>query len=446
MKWTLDELRILSDCDLTFEQLTNLIPQHTLIAIKNACKTYGFPRNLVARSHGKELDDNEIQELLSGDFLQIINGHLLGDGSIGKEGIRFSLSNTQYEYIEFTQSTLNTLSHRCLLSYVDRRTKTKFGDLCVRRQQSYKAVCSCKQIFEPLRTKWYTPAEQHGRFQKVVPRDLELTPLTCNRWYADDGSLNVRPKTSKLSLYLCTDDFREEDVELLVLKLKALDINATKHKGKKRARDGRTRWSIYMGGQTVVKFLNYIGKCPVKCYDYKWNVQTYNKRQYACKHCGTTMEEWGFGDTPKKKFCSAKCCQRYFVDARTEQARKHGEKRKCVVCKEEFIAWSRSERLASNAASTCGKQECVNTLRHHRGMKTRNLLPRNYTCVICEKPCVEWTPNGQKAKNSSSTCKSNECRTEYKRRRQGSWHKEWRNQHREEFNAYMRSRRAKRAM
>ncbi len=310
--WTKNELNILENRDLTCEELHEFIPQHSLIAIRQACKTYNQPRRLKARQHGSLLCNDRIKELLKGEFLEIINGHLLGDGSIGKDGIRFSLSNSCYEYITLTQNILNKLAERKASINVDKRTVTQFGSIKSKRKPSYKAVCSLKQIFEPLRNKWYINGS--GKSQKVIPSDMRLTPLTCNRWYIDDGSIRARTTSGiqSLELTLCTDDFLENDVDSLVEQLKNHNIHPRKRIIGKRTRDDNNKCQIFMYGSVVVDFLDFIGECPIEHYRYKWDIKTYQKRIYNCRQCSSTMAEWGFGTNPKKKFCTPTCSRTYF--------------------------------------------------------------------------------------------------------------------------------------
>jgi hypothetical protein len=433
MKWTPEEISILSNKDLTFDELKELVPNHTIIAIKQACRTYNYPRNLVARKHGRELTARQITALMQGDFIQIINGHMLGDGSISKDGIRFSLSNSEGEYVEFSQSQLNNFSNRKASIQTDRRTVVQFGSSYSPRKKSYKAICSCKQIFEMLREKWYIESNELNKYQKIIPRDLELTKITCNRWYLDDGYIKTKPNRQQIELGLCTDDFLERDVDFLVQKLQEVDIQSHKQKRGTRKRDGLVKYHICIYGQNVMKFLAFIGDSPVACYSYKWDTGNYQKRRYACKQCSSIMEEWGFGEEPKKKFCSPKCSQIWFRQKHTDQNRQVSEKRECAICGKRFTVHSWSDSVSSNASRTCGNENCVAKFRTHRNRK-----PFCYNCSICGEKYIVYTTSKHRT-NIAKTCGNPKCRKKYR----NQLARTWRAKNRAKYNEYMKEYRVK---
>lgn len=107
----------------------------------------------------------------------------------------------------------------------------------------------------PLRKKWYPKGK------KIVPKDLKLTSLTCRQWYIGDGSL-VHTIDSKPCIQLYTCGFPIFDVEWLKEQLIELSFKVTRESSEN---------IIRISTKSTKDFLNYIGPCPVECYQYKWD-------------------------------------------------------------------------------------------------------------------------------------------------------------------------------
>ena len=93
-----------------------------------------------------------------------------------------------------------------------------------------------------------------------MPKDIKLTPLTLRQYYIGDGCL-AHPQRARPYIILATYGFPISDVEWLVNELNKLDFKATR-----RNSDN----SIHISTFSTQDFLNYIGKCPIECYKYKW--------------------------------------------------------------------------------------------------------------------------------------------------------------------------------
>jgi len=109
----------------------------------------------------------------------------------------------------------------------------------------------------PIYKQWYP----NGK--KIVPKNIELTPLTCRQWYIGDGSLGYE-KNGKAHITLYTIGFIVSDVEWLKKQLIKLGFKATRQPSNN---------SIGISVSSVKDFLEYIGDCPVEHYQYKWNYE-----------------------------------------------------------------------------------------------------------------------------------------------------------------------------
>lgn len=99
-----------------------------------------------------------------------------------------------------------------------------------------------------------------------MPRDLKLTPLVCRQWYIGDGCLK-KPRRGGPYITLATDAFPVLSVKWLVGQLVNLRFRATRWKSENE---------ISISAYSTKDFLDYIGECPVECYQYKWDYQKGN--------------------------------------------------------------------------------------------------------------------------------------------------------------------------
>jgi len=122
--------------------------------------------------------------------------------------------------------------------------------------------------FTEFRNEWYN---EDGI--KIIPSNLKLTPLICLLWYLGDGGLNQKyQKEETASLKLSTNCFSREDIEkILIPQLKNFEAwisNADKGQP-----------IILIPRRKIEEFLKYIGKCPFKEYEYKWEVFPYKNKK-----------------------------------------------------------------------------------------------------------------------------------------------------------------------
>lgn len=114
----------------------------------------------------------------------------------------------------------------------------------------------------PQRERWYPNGV------KIVPKDLMLTPLICNRWHVDDVYMSIVDEKTICTISLCTDSFCDEDIDFLRLQIKdKIGIDSgirTVHRKFKRI--------VIYTKKRVHDFLHYIGEYPSNDYKYKWDI------------------------------------------------------------------------------------------------------------------------------------------------------------------------------
>lgn len=208
--------------------------------------------NIIRRSNGESQHLSRTKHCkLSSEAIEWLNGELLGDGYINKRNpysARFKYTSKYKEYIQYVSDILNSYGieqiGRIDKEYYDKKTNFLNFRYC---SSSYPELL-------PIHKRWYS----NGK--KIVPKDIKLTSLTVRQWFIGDGYLR-HSKDSRSHIRLGTYGFLPEDVKWLVKQLINLGIEATKWLSDN---------TINISVNSTKDFLDYIGKCPVNCYQYKW--------------------------------------------------------------------------------------------------------------------------------------------------------------------------------
>jgi len=145
--------------------------------------------------------------------MEIINGALLSDGSIEnskKSNYHFCETHclADKEYVEWMSAELGDW-----VSSIN----DGFSNYNGKKYLKSRLACHNHVMWNELRQKWYPNGI------KIVPKDLQLTPLTLACWHCGDGTND--PKTGVIELLTC--GFTLDDVEFLRAELYKLDIDTT---------------------------------------------------------------------------------------------------------------------------------------------------------------------------------------------------------------------------
>jgi hypothetical protein len=189
--------------------------------------------------------------------LEIINGLLLGDGHIE---LNYSSKN------DYSASLVYTCKHKEVLELLAKDLKRFNPKIYFKKYKTgncfnygYRLITHQFKELLDLRNKWYQETLNGGI--KFIPKDINLTPLTCYWWYLGDGSITK-------TIILCTHSFTNQDVDFLISKL---PLHAVRSYAKKYNKD-----PMLVGKYPIIsvsphkKFLEYIGPCLHRNYIYKW--------------------------------------------------------------------------------------------------------------------------------------------------------------------------------
>jgi transposase len=245
-------------------------------SVRQALNRFGIPVRSI--SEGLTCKRNNDGLILNEKTLEIINGCLLGDGSMIKwnpesdnSNPYFKKRNKYYDHVSYVASEIGGINveesnEKCSWD------KTKPYTVFSLRTKSHKELL-------PLYKEWYP---ESNNFKKVVPRSLYLTPIMLLHWFMDDGSSYLRKRKYKnnrqgsikrqkhdqVQICFCCESFSKEDQEFLVQKMSNnFGIESTIRNYK----DG-TGWRIHIRQSYAQRFYEIIGPCPVPSMQYKWKL------------------------------------------------------------------------------------------------------------------------------------------------------------------------------
>jgi hypothetical protein len=230
------------------------------------------------RSSKTRFDDVELSKKL----LEIIEGNLLGDGSltIQKNTAKPHLIPRSALYAHDTKS----LAQIEWLKEILKENGLPIGDYvhhseaCQRTIKSgpnigsivnYKEKHGFKSTAQPslkeLREKWYQP-------DKIIPKDLKLTPTMLLHWYIGDGTLVNNPYGHSTRLY--TYGFTYDDCYYLKKRL-LFDLDLESSVLKRSGSETQYYIAIQTGQNhsNIFHFFDLIGECPpelIADYGHKW--------------------------------------------------------------------------------------------------------------------------------------------------------------------------------
>lgn len=212
--------------------------------------------NITVRSNKqqneKPLNLNKEQTL---EFKSLVDGLLLGDGSIDKKGLlRLEQTEIRLDWLKEVKQKLLKFGALCNIIPIPPKKRT-IENRIVQSKNSSLLYTPAYVELQTQRLRWYPKG------LKIVPTDVDMSPIAMAYWFAGDGTYNTTG-----SLYFCTDGFTKNDVDILVKKIyKEIGVFAQCINGRKQ---GQYKIAIYRKNDAV-KFANYIHEYLPKCCLYK---------------------------------------------------------------------------------------------------------------------------------------------------------------------------------
>lgn len=204
----------------------------------------------------------------------LLIGTLLGDGNLQTESngrnwrYRALHTNEHKQYVDHKYEVLKPLcgSPPIYGKIYDKRTN-KYYERMYFNTLSSSLLNDYAKLFYKFNYSTL-PNSTISPWQKVVPQNIEslLTPRAVAYWYMDDGALKWKFRSN--GMRICTESFREEEVELLQKALKKL-YNIETSLNRKTANGLFIGYRLGINEKNATPFRELIQPYLVDCMRYK---------------------------------------------------------------------------------------------------------------------------------------------------------------------------------
>ena len=236
---------------------------------------------------GKRFEATEmLKATLTDRQMEILTGSMLGDGCLKhprKDHYNCNFVEThcsaQKDYLEWKRNELKPFS--CEMKErstpgisVDPATRKVFVDPGKPMNESVYFQTLTHSVFTELEKKWYKRdgdgnhiiCEKGWRI-KIVPKDLELTPLALTCWFLDDGFVNINHNDFRAGF--STNSFTVHECEFLQDQLKSkFKLESTIRYDRKKE---KKQPQIFLRLPSIAPFMEIIGPLiPCESMSYKY--------------------------------------------------------------------------------------------------------------------------------------------------------------------------------
>lgn len=201
--------------------------------------------------------------------IPVIEGSLLGDAYLSIYNKESDISNPcfckknigkdhiQYIYNHIFNKRVVKIKKETYHKFNDKRFKKDIYTSYFIRSLSHREL---KSLYERWYPKW-------NNYKKVIPEDVDISPVSLLNWFMDDGNSYQRRKNSKVKqivITLCSECFTKKNQQMIVDKInKEYKLNF-------KVVSYNSRWRIRLPQSQASLFYDIIGPCPVPSMEYKW--------------------------------------------------------------------------------------------------------------------------------------------------------------------------------
>ena len=195
-----------------------------------------------------------------------LDGLIIGDGNLthlkyGNRSNGYPRYRQQNElksepWLNKIQNDLNSYNIKSSIITVHQKEKYIRGIKYPPTDTKYLQTFGYPQFIELL-NKWYPT------WEKIIPKNIDITPQFMANWYMGDGSLSVYKGRKKIVFH--TESFTEDNTKRFINYLNdKLKLGFTlSHKENKSV--------IQLANKVgVQELLNFMSPFKVECFDYKW--------------------------------------------------------------------------------------------------------------------------------------------------------------------------------
>lgn len=200
-------------------------------SLNNAYDNAGIPRN------------ENITIKLSDTQTSVIEGELLGDGSISKEyNSTFKVTDKHYKYCNWIREIFPDTMF----------TENSIHEKEEQSDNTYTVQSRYLVNLNSYRNSWYKEGN------KCLPDSFKLDSIKLLHWYLGDGYLNGgSPCLSGTWLSVDSAKRLKESIESKAKVQCTLSAHSERRVIRVKLKD-------------KANFFSYIGRCPIQCYKYKW--------------------------------------------------------------------------------------------------------------------------------------------------------------------------------
>ena len=191
--------------------------------------------------------------IITKSILQILDGMVLGDGSITvnsdtKIG-RFKIGSVHEEFARHCYNLFSSYKASEPYFYAGIKGKGMWDVQTLHHPDLYEQYL-----------RWYPNGT------KIIPSDIEFTSEMVLYWYLGDGSISAPREGNGRYMYFATNCFSKESLERIVVpKFAEIGIEVVRVTDDSR---------VFIQTNSINKLLQYMGgRSPVKCFDYKFDIE-----------------------------------------------------------------------------------------------------------------------------------------------------------------------------
>ena len=253
-------------------QLAELAGAKTCNSARQALMRFGIKVRNYREGQVHKLEDDGLR--MNEHTLEIIEGGLLGDAHMRKWRKQSNLSAPMFVRKNKYRDHVLYVSRE--LGLMDSRVNEDKNKCRGKIFTYYRFNTFSHDFLQPLYHKWY-PASNN--YEKVVPCDFVLNPVSLLHWFMDDGCSELRKrsdykpswhKKAQIAITFCSESFSRKENEFLINQLASLGIRASLSKTNK----GKG-YRIYVPQSQASAFFTLIGPPPVASLAYKWKSEAF---------------------------------------------------------------------------------------------------------------------------------------------------------------------------
>lgn len=194
--------------------------------------------------------------VLSKQFKELLIGMLLGDG-----GLRL-VEKAINPYFQYTDKHKEVIEYTIILF---QNEGIKCGNIQINKSSGCYSFQSESRIeFLDLYNLFYPKEimDTQKQRRKILP-NLTLTKISLLWWYIGDGGVKKQGGTLNNAAAITCKHLNQHVVEWFKINI---NNDITTHCDSR----GNMSYKYYFNNKSFIKLLNYIGECPIPCYNYKW--------------------------------------------------------------------------------------------------------------------------------------------------------------------------------